>query len=108
MINIFESYKKPDELIPLIENRDYNNINTYYYFKTHDLFIVLCSNIMDRFLTDKWWGRLDIRNTLIEFSTSYHVYEDKFENYIKPEKINHLWKQIFQAQKINYVHLVQI
>ena len=50
---------------------------------------------MDRFLTDKWWGRLDIRNTLIEFSTSYHVYEDKFENYIKPEKINHLWKQIF-------------
>jgi hypothetical protein len=61
---------------------------------------------MDRFLTDKWWGRLDIRNTLVEFSTSYHVYEDKFENYIKPEKINHLWKQIFQAQKINYVHLV--
>jgi hypothetical protein len=63
---------------------------------------------MDRFLTDKWWGRLDIRNTLVEFSTSYHVYEDKFENYVKPEKINHLWKQIFQAQKINYVHLVQI
>ena len=90
MINIFESYKKPDELVPLLEMNDYNGRNIYFYFKTHDLFKILCSNIMDRFLTDKWWGRIDIRNSLSEFSTPYHVYEDKFENYVKPEGISHL------------------
>ena len=92
MINIFESYKKPDELVPIIESNDYNGVNIYYYFKTHDLFKILCSNIMDRFLTDKWWGRIDIKNSLIEFSTPYNVYEDKFENFVKPEGISYLWK----------------
>jgi hypothetical protein len=38
---------------------------------------------MDRFLTDKWWGRLDLRNSIAEFSTCWHLYEDKYENYIK-------------------------
>jgi hypothetical protein len=90
MIVIFESYYEPDELIPLIENRDYNNINVYFYLSKYELYSILCTKIMDRFLTDKWWGRLDIRNSIVEFSTCFHLYEDKYENYVKQDIYIHL------------------
>ena len=40
MIVIFESYYEPDELIPLIENRDYNNISLrsiFNYYAINEL-----------------------------------------------------------------------
>jgi hypothetical protein len=43
MINIFESYKKPDEFVPLLEMNDYNDKKIYYYFKMHELYKILFS-----------------------------------------------------------------
>jgi hypothetical protein len=34
---IFESYNHPDQLIPLIESKDYFARNFYYYFVRYDL-----------------------------------------------------------------------
>ena len=33
---------------------------------------------MDRFFSDKWEGRLELRNSIFDFSTSNYLIQDKF------------------------------
>jgi len=36
----------------------------------------LQTKIMDRFFSDKWEGRLELRNDIFDFSTSYYLIQD--------------------------------
>jgi hypothetical protein len=71
-------YHDPYELSPLIEEEDYSARNVFFYFAKYDMMTILQTNIMDRFLTDKWFGRLDTPHNLSDFSSSYSLIMDKF------------------------------
>ena len=60
LLRIFEKYNDPNVLIPLIEDKDYQGKDIFYYFHRYDLTIILQTKIMDRFLCDKWDGRQEI------------------------------------------------
>jgi hypothetical protein len=62
----------------LIEELDYNGQNVQYYFCKYELFEVLQTKIMDRFFSDKWEGRLELKNKFFDFSTSNYLINDKF------------------------------
>lgn len=39
---------------------------------------ILQTGIMDRFLSDKWLGRIHSSNSILDFSSGYNLYKDKF------------------------------
>jgi hypothetical protein len=41
---------------------------------------------MDRFLSDKWLGRIHSSNTIFDFSSAYNLYLDKFQ-YFKTDEL---------------------
>lgn len=81
LLIIFECYDNPDQIIQIIESRDYSNKNIYYYFDKYELLGILNTKIMDKFFQDKWSGRLEIQNQFFDFSTSYMVYQDQQNNF---------------------------
>ena len=78
LLQVFNLYHDPIELAPLIEEEDYCARNVFFYFAKYDMMTILQTNIMDRFLIDKWMGRLDITNSILDFSSSYSLIKDKF------------------------------
>ena len=58
LLQVFNLYHEPNELAPILEEEDYNSKNVFFYFVKYDMMTILQTSIMDRFLTDKWLGRL--------------------------------------------------
>jgi hypothetical protein len=54
----------------------------------YELFEVLQTKIMDRFFSDKWEGRLELRNDIFDFSTSYYLIKDEFGFFKTDEAIS--------------------
>jgi len=76
---VFNLYHEPNELAPILEEEDYYSRNVFYYFVKYDMMTILQTSIMDRFLTDKWLGRLQLNNKIYEFSSAYELMVDKFQ-----------------------------
>jgi hypothetical protein len=74
LLQVFNLYHEPNELAPLIEEEDYCAKNVFYYFSKYDMITILQTSIMDRFLSDKWLGRLQSNNSIIDFSSAYSLY----------------------------------
>ena len=62
---------------------------------------------MDRFFSDKWEGRLELRNSIYDFSTSYYLIQDYFGFFQTDEVIKLLIDQTFNEKKLKYTHLFQ-
>ena len=58
-------------LEPLIEEKDYNSKNIFYYFLKYDMISILKTGIMDRYITDKWLGRLELNSSIFDFSSGF-------------------------------------
>jgi hypothetical protein len=71
LILVFNVYYDPTELAPLIEEEDYYCRNQFHYFSKFDMKTILQTGIIDRFLTDKWLGRLQLNNSILDFSSGY-------------------------------------
>jgi len=81
LLMVFNLYHEPNELAPILEEEDYYSRNVFYYFVKYDMMTILQTSIMDRFLTDKWLGRLHINNKIYEFSSAYELMADKFQQF---------------------------
>jgi hypothetical protein len=60
VIKILEIYKEPEEMIPLMERLDIDGYDCFWYMEKYEMFKILDSKIMDKFINEKWRGRQDI------------------------------------------------
>ena len=54
---IQEIYKEPEEMIPLMERLDIDGKDSFWYLEKYEMFEILDSKIMDKFINEKWRGR---------------------------------------------------
>ena len=57
IIKILEIYKEPEEMIPLMERLDIGGKDCFWYLEKYEMFKILDSKIMDKFINEKWRGR---------------------------------------------------
>jgi hypothetical protein len=57
IVKILEIYKEPEEMIPLMERLDIDGKDCFWYLEKYEIFKVLDSKIMDKFINEKWLGR---------------------------------------------------
>ena len=86
LLLVFDIYHDPNVLEPLIEEKDYNSNNVFYYFLKYDMIHVLKTSIMDRYITDKWLGRLELNRSMLDFSSGYVLIQDRFQ-YFKTDLV---------------------
>jgi hypothetical protein len=60
---------------------------------------------MDRFFTDKWLGRLDITNSILDFSSPFSLIKDEFQLFQSENLYFQFQKVIFDSRKFRYSHL---
>jgi hypothetical protein len=56
-VKILEIYKDPEEMIPLMERLDIDGKDCFWYLEKYEMFKILDSKIMDKFINEKWRGR---------------------------------------------------
>jgi hypothetical protein len=78
---IIDVYKDPAEIINLIETQDIDGHNCFFYMQNYSLYSILDSKIMDKFIYDKWRGRIEFNSTIMDYSTAYNLYNDPHKLY---------------------------
>jgi hypothetical protein len=60
---------------------------------------------MDKFINEKWKGRIEINSSIMEFSTAYSLMQDKRKIFTTDELWIELPKQQMKMNKQNLTHL---
>ena len=76
VVKILEIYKEPEEMIPLMERLDIDGKDSFWYLEKFEMFEILDSKIMDKFINEKWRGRQDINCGIFYYSTAYTLLND--------------------------------
>ena len=84
-------YKDPNEIINLMENQDIDGHNCFYYMQKYSLYYILDSKIMDKFIYDKWRGRVEFNATLMHYSSAYNLYNDPHKLYQTDKLLDQLY-----------------
>ena len=79
-------YNDPDELMALVEMTDFEGNDCFWYLDEYDLYNILDCQIMDRVIEKKWSGQFDINSSILDYSTSHNVFEDK-HNLFKTDRV---------------------
>ena len=69
--SIMEVYKDPNEIIDLMENQDIDGHSSFFYMQKYSLYHILDSKIMDKFIYDKWRGRVEFNASIMDYSSAY-------------------------------------
>ena len=69
--SIIDVYKNPNEIIDLMENQDIDGHNCFFYMQKYSLYNILNSKIMDKFIYDKWRGRIEFNASIMDYSSAY-------------------------------------
>ena len=70
-------YKDPTELVPMLQKLDYSGKDCMDYLSQNELFKILGTPIMFKYITSKQKGNLQINASFLQFSTSYNMMKDK-------------------------------
>jgi hypothetical protein len=76
IVKILEIYKDPEEMIPLMERLDIDGKDCFWYMEKYEMFEILDSKIMDKFIIEKWRGRQDINCDIFYYSTAFNLLND--------------------------------
>jgi len=74
--SIIDVYKDPNEIIALMENQDIDGHSCFYYMQKYSLYYILDSKIMDKFIYDKWRGRVEFNASIMDYSQAYTLLND--------------------------------
>ena len=99
IVKILEIYKEPEEMIPLMERLDIDGNDCFWYLEKYEMFEILDSKIMDKFINEKWRGRQDINCDMFYYSTSYNLLNDPHQIYLTESVFKLLSKHVFQFNK---------
>jgi len=76
--DIIDIYNDPDIVTALVEQIDYEGKDCFWYLDEYNLYSILDSRIMERVIENKWHGKNDINASILDYSTAYKLYKDKF------------------------------
>ena len=54
-----------------MENQDIDGHNCFFYMQKYSLYHILDSKIMDKFIYDKWRGRVEFNASIMDYSAAY-------------------------------------
>ena len=95
IVKILEIYKEPEEMIPLMERLDIDGKDSFWYLEKYEMFEILDSKIMDKFINEKWRGRQDINCDIFYYSTAYTLMNDPHNIYLTESVFRLLSKHAF-------------
>jgi hypothetical protein len=102
--SIIDVYKDPAEIIKLMENQDIDGHNCFFYMQKYSLYNILDSKIMDKFIYDKWTGRIEFNATLLDYSTPYNLLNDQHKLYQSDKLLDQLYQKLFDYNKQEKTH----
>ena len=87
-----------------MESPDIEGRNCFWYLQRFDLFKILDCKIMDKFITEKWNGRVNLNCTLLDYSTSVVLLKDNHSIYLTNQVMQNLFAQIFNKDRSAQTH----
>jgi len=69
--SMLDMFTDPDELIFMVEQRDYEGNDMFWYLDEFDIYPILDCRIMDKVIQQKWQGKFEINASILDYSTSY-------------------------------------
>ena len=88
---IIDIYIDPREIVILMENQDVDGHDCFYYMQKYSLYNILDSKIMDKFIYDKWRGRVEFNATIFDYSSSYCILNDKHKLFLNDKLLDTLY-----------------
>ena len=73
------AYSEPEDLIILIESHDLFGKECFYYIHKFDLSSILNTPIFDKYIAQKWNGRVSIECSVADFSTVVSIIKNENE-----------------------------
>jgi hypothetical protein len=101
---IIDVYKDPSEIIVLMENQDIDGHNCFFYMQKYSLYLILDSKIMDKFIYDKWRGRIDFNAYMMDYSSAYTLLNDTHRLYFSDKFMDQLYQNLFDFDKKEKTH----
>ena len=83
-----DSYKDPNALINLLEQHDLYGKTCFWYIREYGLSILLNTPIFDQYISTRWTGRVNINSSILDFSTTWMVIDNKFNMMTRPSLFN--------------------
>ena len=77
LITILNVYKDPSEITPLLENIGMDGHDAFYYLQNYNLSRLLNTGIMNKYINNKWTGKVGVNASMFDFSLSYNILSDK-------------------------------
>ena len=101
---IIDVYKEPNEIIDMMENQDIDGHNCFFYMQKYSLYHILDSKIMDKFIYDKWRGRVEFNSTIMDYSQAYNLLNEQHKLYQSDKLIDQLYQNVFDFNKQEKTH----
>lgn len=79
LVAVLEMYVEPLEVQRMIEMKDYEGHNMFWYLDKYDIFGILDCRILDRIINIKWNGPYDINSSTADYSTGCVVLKDSHQ-----------------------------
>jgi hypothetical protein len=102
--SIIDVYKDPNEIIDLMENQDIDGHNCFFYMLKYSLYNILDSKIMDKFIYDKWRGRVEFNASIMDYSAAYQLLNDQHKLYLSDKLLDQLYQKLFDFNKQEKTH----
>ena len=102
--SIIDVYKDPNEIIDLMENQDIDGHNCFFYMQKYSLYNILDSKIMDKFIYDKWRGRVEFNASIMDYSAAYQLLNDQHKLYLSDKLLDQLYQKLFDFNKQEKTH----
>lgn len=104
LILVVDTYTNPNHIIPLVERLDLFGKDSLSYMVDYELFEIMRTKIFDKFIRDKWQGRMEIDFSLIQHSTAYNLIQNKYGLMSSPNMFKHLSKDALAMKGLDHSH----
>jgi hypothetical protein len=68
------------------------------------MYKLLDSKIMDKFIYDKWTGRISFNASIMDYSSSYNILNDIHKLYLDEKLLGKLYQGLFDYKKHEMTH----
>jgi hypothetical protein len=98
------SYQDTEELTFLIEQKDFNGKNCFWYMNEYSLYEILSCRMLDKVILNKWHGKFELNSQIIDNSTSYCLLTDTLKVFATDNVFLEIYFKIFTVDRSNKVH----
>ena len=108
MVQILTIYKKPSDMIPIIEHLDIEGRDCIWYFNEYQMYQIFETKIMNQYIVERWNGPANINSDVMDNSTSYCILYQKLHNPIEDENFfGSIFKKMFRFDRSRKTHFLK-